>query len=222
MKQAFYIDVHKGITIVVVAALMMWFDREASVTAWIYLALHGTYGLLWVWKSKVFPDSQWEQRAPLWFGLVIWGGLSTYWVAPWLVMTSSSEAPPWVLGLAVMTFGLGVFLHFTSDMQKHMHLQHRRGQQLLDDGLWRRSRNPNYLGELFIYFSFVLVAHHWLPAAILVLWLLAVWIPNMRKKDRSLSRYPTFATWRGRSGLMVWRLRVPAAVPEAQPDRPAP
>ena len=57
MKQAFYIDTHKGITGVVVAALMMWFGREASVTAWIYLALHGTYGLLWVWKSRSSPTA---------------------------------------------------------------------------------------------------------------------------------------------------------------------
>jgi steroid 5-alpha reductase family enzyme len=220
MKQSFYIDTHKGITGVVVAALMMWCGREASVTAWISLALHGTYGVLWVWKSRVFPDSQWERRAPLWFGLAIWGGLSTYWVAPWLVMTSSSEAPPWLLGVAVMHFGLGVFLHFASDMQKHMHLQHRRGQ-LLDDGLWSRSRNPNYLGELFIYFSFVLVARHWLPAAILLLWLVAVWSPNMRKKDRSLSRYPTFASWRAQTGLMVWRLRRASAVTDVSPDQPA-
>lgn len=209
MKQAFYIDAHKGVTGLVVVAMMAWFGRFESVTAWVYLALHGTYGLLWVWKSRVFPDSQWEQRAPLWYGLVIWGGLSTYWVAPWLLLSSaaaSAEAPPWLLGLSVMLFGIGVFLHFTSDMQKHMHLLHRRGQ-LLDDGLWARSRNPNYLGELFIYGSFVLVAHHWIPAVILALWLVAVWVPNMRKKDRSLSRYPAFAAWRARSGWMLWSLR---------------
>jgi len=228
MKQAFYIDAHKGVTGLVVLAMMAWFGRFESVTAWIYLALHGTYGLLWVWKSRVFPDSQWEQRAPLWYGLVIWGGLSTYWVAPWLLMTSSpsaAEAPPWLLGLAVMVFGVGVFLHFTSDMQKHMHLQHRRGL-LLDDGLWARSRNPNYLGELFIYGSFVMVAHHLVPAVILALWLVAVWVPNMRKKDRSLARYPAFAAWHARSGWMLWSLRsansVKSATSTTAPEGSAP
>lgn len=206
MKQAFYIDTHKGVTGLVILAMMVFFQRLESTTAWIYLALHGTYGLLWVWKSKVFPDTQWEQRAPLWYGLVIWGGLSTYWVAPVYVMRADVEAPPWRLGLAVMLFGLGVFLHFASDMQKHMHLTHRRGV-LLDDGLWARSRNPNYLGELLIYGSFVVVAGHWAPAVILALWFLFVWTPNMRKKDRSLSRYPAFAAWKAHSGILLWSLR---------------
>ncbi len=204
MKQAAYIDSHKGVTGIVVLALMLWADRLESPTAWIYLALHGTYGLLWMWKSMVFPDRQWEQRAPLWYGLVIWGGLSTYWVAPYILVTQRIEVPAWLRAICVVCFGVGVFLHFSSDMQKHMHLQHRRGV-LLTDGLWRRCRNPNYLGELLIYGSFALLVHHWVPMLILALWIVAIWIPNMRKKDRSLSRYPAYARWRAQTWMLFFR-----------------
>ena len=34
----------------------------------------------------------------------------------------------------------------------------------------------------------------------------AVFLPNMRKKDESLSRYPCFAGYRERSGLLLPRL----------------
>jgi hypothetical protein len=34
----------------------------------------------------------------------------------------------------------------------------------------------------------------------------AVFLPNMRKKDQSLSRYPGFAAYRERSGLLLPRL----------------
>jgi len=31
----------------------------------------------------------------------------------------------------------------------------------------------------------------------------AVWVPNMRRKERSLSRYPEFAEYKKRSAWMV-------------------
>jgi steroid 5-alpha reductase family enzyme len=95
-----------------------------------------------------------------------------------------------------------VWLHFGSDMQKHMHLQLRPGT-LLHDGLWAGNRNPNYLGELLIYASFCLLAQHWAPMAVLGLAVFAIWLPNMIKKDRSLARYPEFAEWKARSCLII-------------------
>jgi steroid 5-alpha reductase family enzyme len=37
----------------------------------------------------------------------------------------------------------GIFLHFAADMQKHISLALRPGQ-LVTEGLWSRTRNPNY------------------------------------------------------------------------------
>ena len=42
-------------------AILMWFyssrgvEAATSPAAWIYLALHGTYGLVWYLKDKTFP-----------------------------------------------------------------------------------------------------------------------------------------------------------------------
>ena len=35
--------------------LMCYFDNF-SLGAWVYLSLHGSYGLLWLAKDFVFPD----------------------------------------------------------------------------------------------------------------------------------------------------------------------
>ena len=51
----------------------------------------------------------------------------------------------------------GIWLHHTSDCQKYFVLQASPG--LITDGLWSHSRNPNYLGELFILGSFAGVQH---------------------------------------------------------------
>lgn len=202
LRERHYIDSHKGATLLAMFGLLAWYGRWDSATAWTYLALHGGYGILWVWKSAVFPDKSWERECPLWYGATIWGGLTLYWLGGWLIMSRGLEAPAWWLGGCVLLYAAGVFLHFASDMQKHHHLAHRPGT-LLQDGLWRRIRNPNYLGELMIYLGFGLLAQHWLPLAVIALFVVAVWAPNMLRKERSLARYPEFAAWKQRSWLIL-------------------
>ena len=142
------------------------------------------------------------ENPPLWYGLGIWCVLSAYWVAPWINVSREVQPPPWYYGLAVAVYAFGVFFHFASDMQKHAHIQARTGT-LLQTGLWARCRNPNYFGELLIYSGFCMLAMHWAPFVVLGGIVCGMWIPNMIRKDRSLSRYPEFAAWRKRSGLFV-------------------
>ncbi|MEZ4581206.1 MAG: methyltransferase [Caldilineaceae bacterium] len=60
---------------------------------------------------------------------------------------------------------------------------------LITDSFFALSRNPNYFSEMLIYLGFGLLAMHWLPVAILALWIAAYWWPSMLRKDRSLARY---------------------------------
>jgi steroid 5-alpha reductase family enzyme len=202
MKQRHFIDSHKAATGIFVLALIAVYDQWDNPTAWVYLALHGTYGLLWVLKSRIFPDKQWEQPTSLGYGLVIWAGLSLYWIAPWLVTSQDVQAPPWYLGLCIAIYAIGIFWHFASDMQKSLFLKLKSGH-LMTDGLWSRLRNPNYFGELLIYLGFGLLAMHWAPLIVILLFVLIVWLPNMRRKDRSLARYPDFASYKARSKLFL-------------------
>jgi len=205
LRERHIIDFFKGATAPFVLALMAATATWDRADAWVYLGLHGTYGVLWVVKSRVFGDRNWERPATLFRGVLLVTGLLGYWAAPVLVCLADSAAPAWLLGLCTAVFGGGVFLHFASDMQKHMHLTHRRGV-LLTDGLWARTRNPNYLGELLIYVSFTALSRHWLPLLLFASVVAMEWIPNMLRKDRSLARYPEFAAWKARSGLLFPRL----------------
>ncbi len=180
---------------------MAIYDQWHNPTAWVYLALHGTYGILWVLKSWFFPDKHWAEPTGFGYGLVIWGGLTLYWIAPWLLTWRGVQAPPWYLAICISLNAFGLFFHFASDMQKHTALKLRPG--LVTDGLWSLSRNPNYFGELLIYLGFGLLAMHWLPLVVIALFLAVVWVPNMRKKDRSLSRYAEFAAWKTRTKLFI-------------------
>jgi protein-S-isoprenylcysteine O-methyltransferase Ste14 len=201
VKQRNFIDSAKGVTFRVILVFMAIYDQWSNSTAWIYLALHGTYGLLWVLKSRIFPDRRWEQPTGWGYGLLIWGGLSLYWIAPWLLTWRGVEAPPWYLGLCVSLYAVGVFFHFSADMQKYTTLKLQPG--LITDGLFAVCRNPNYLGELLIYLGFGLLAMHWLPLVVIGLFIAIIWYPNMRRKDRSLSRYPGFAAYKARTKLLI-------------------
>ncbi len=203
LPHKYYIDSHKGLTGPFVLGLIAYYHAWDNLLAWIYLALHGTYGVLWVLKSRYFGDKNWERPVGVGVALYTWAGLSLYWITPWLIVSHRNHPiAPWMVGLCIAMYSFGVFLHFASDMQKHMSLAYRRGT-LLTDGLWSLSRNPNYLGELFIYLGFSLLAMHWIPLAALGAFVVTVWIPNMRRKDRSLSRYPEFAAYKAHTKLLI-------------------
>jgi steroid 5-alpha reductase family enzyme len=202
MKQKHFIDSGKGVTFLVILGMMAYFRQWQNPTPWVYLGLHGTYGLLWVLKSRIFPDKQWEQNSGWLLGLIYWGGLSLYWISPLIITSDAVQAPPWLLGICTSMFTLGVFLHYSADMQKYIELKYNP-EHLITDGLLSRTRNINYFGELLIYLAFGLLAMHWLPLLIILLYILVIWTPNMLKKDKSLARYPGFVEYQRRSKLFI-------------------
>jgi len=201
MKQKHFIDFHKGITFLYILGLIYFYSAFDNVAIWVYLGLHGTYGVLWVIKSMIFPDKSWEEDTGLVYGLVILIGLSLYWISPWIIVSGYFHdgqmvlIPNWLISATIFFFGIGVFLHFSSDMQKHTALKLNPGK-LITDGLFKKSRNMNYVGEFLIYLSFSLLSMHWLPILVLAVFILLVWVPNMIKKDKSLSRYQEFSKYK--------------------------
>lgn len=204
LKHKVYVDSHKALTGAYVLALIAAYHAWDNVVAWIYLALHGTYGVLWLAKSHFFGDKNWERPVRFFgMGLVSWLSLSLYWITPWLIVSGhANPIAPWMIAVCIAMYSFGVFLVFASDMQKHMSLAYRRGT-LLTEGLWSLSRNPNYFGELLIYLGFSLLAMHFIPIVALAAFVFSYWVPNMRRKDKSLSRYPDFAAYKARTKLLI-------------------
>jgi protein-S-isoprenylcysteine O-methyltransferase Ste14 len=237
------INLHKATVGLVVLALMLR-SGDRSLAAWLYLVLHGTYGLSWLVKDVAFPDPAWRGRASIASAIATFVyPLGLYYLAPLVMLTGLGAAVPggWgttatlpvgVAAAAVACYAVGAFLHFGADAQKHFVLEHRRPRRLITDGFFAATRNPNYLGEILIYASFCLLAQHWLPwAACALVWIL-VFVPNMLRKERSMARYPEHAAWVARTGFLLPDVRtllgaVPGAFrsgarPEAPPHEPTP
>ena len=206
MKQKHYIDSHKGATFIYILSLMYIYQNTFNINLYIYLALHGSYGILWILKSKLFPDKQWESKCSIWYGLLIWFGLSLYWIAPYLIITQNIQPPNWYIAMCISMYIFGVFFHFTSDMQKFVQLKYHPNN-LITDVMFSRIRNINYLGELLIYLGFSLLAMHWAPIIALISFIIIIWIPNMIKKDKSLSKYENFEDYKKRTNIFfpfIW------------------
>ena len=210
------INLHKVLVGPLTLALMFAFDQW-TLAAWLYLALHGTYGMMWVAKDIAFGDPSWQGKATLGsaVGVFVYP-LGLYLLPPLLILTplgtaipggwASGPLPPWLAFTSVTLFVVGAFFHFVSDAQKYFVLRHQRPRQLITDGMFALTRNPNYFGEILMYAAFNLLAQHWLPWVCCAMVWMQVFLVNMIRKERSMSRYPEHAAWVRRTGFLVPRL----------------
>ncbi len=50
---------------------MMWYEN-VSMAAWVYLAMHGSYGVVWMIEDLAFPDPGWQKRITIAGGINAW------------------------------------------------------------------------------------------------------------------------------------------------------
>lgn len=205
LKLAWVINFQKAGTFPFLLCLLWWYDNH-STAAWIYTALHGSYGLAWLLKDVTFPDRSWQARVT-WAGAAntFLGVLGWYWVFGWLMIARPVPAyplpePAW-LALGVTLCLLGCVLMVAADAQKYFTLRARPG--LISDGLHRYVRHPNYLGEMLVYGSFALLVWHWLPVVVLGWVWFGIFAVNMRIKEASMARHPDWEAYRGRTWWLV-------------------
>ena len=61
-----------------------------------------------------------------------------------------------------------------------------------------------WAGLLFlIYLSFALLSMHWIPLVVLLFFIISIWIPNMIKKDNSLSKYENFKNYKNKTRVFL-------------------
>ena len=165
LKQAWVIDFHKIITLFLIYDLMHYYDNF-STEAWIYLGLHGVYGYCWMVKDLAFRDGSFNVR-------VTYGGalmtylllIGWYWLLPYLFISGHLQPSGELLFVAIVVHTLGITWMISADCQKHFSLKYRKG--LITEGVFRYTRNPNFLGEILIYGAYALLVNHWIGYAVL-------------------------------------------------------
>ena len=199
MKLNQIINLHKGLTPLVVIGLMSYYNNF-SLPAWIYLSLHGTYGVLWLLKEKIFPDPYFKEDINILTSITGFIFLGSYWIAPFILISDQKVAPNSIIALSISLNIIGVFLHFASDAQKYFTLKVKK--KLINEGFFKNIRNTNYLGEILIYLSFATLSMSFIPFIVLAVFFFIVFLPRMLKKDNSLSKYEDFEKYKNNSGLI--------------------
>ncbi len=205
-KLAWVVNFQKCGTFFFLGALMAWYGNT-SMAAWVYLALHGTYGLVWLLKDMAFPDPNWQKRVTLLGGInAFLFVLGPYWAFGWLLISGTVRPvyplPDYVwFALCITLCMFGSVLMIAADAQKYFTLRLQRG--LITDGVHTYVRHPNYAGEMLLYASFAMLVWHWFPVAVLAWVWLCVFAPNMVLKEASMSRYPQWAAYKQRTWWLV-------------------
>lgn len=209
-KAAWVINVQKAGTFPFLLTLV-WLYGGASPAAWVYIAVHGSYGIAWIIKDVVFPDRSWQRRVPVIGAMNMFVfALGWYWVFGWLLISGVSRPtyplpqPVW-FAVCLTLFSVGLVIMLAADAQKHFTLKYAPG--LITSGMFRRIRHPNYLGEMMVYGAFALLVWHWLPAVVLAWIWGGIFAVNMIYKEASMSRYPEWGAYRARTGWLLPRLR---------------
>lgn len=220
-----WVNMHKGLVGLFAYGILklLGVNVATNPVASLYVALHGGYGFMWLAKDIAYPDAAWQVPTTLAGGLMTFVFLSTaYLLSPWCIGLSTPTLSAQRMALTVGAYTAGVFLHFGSDCQKFYTLRYKANRELITEGFFAYTRNPNYLGEILIYGSFASLSGSWIPwVSHSIVWCI-LFYPNMVKKDARLSRYANFGEYCKRAWMLVPNPACLRHVPGALLPWPAP
>jgi steroid 5-alpha reductase family enzyme len=129
----------------------------------------------------------------------------------WYVFTHPADFDV-VAALAVSLWFIGMFFEMVGDMQlaNFKRSEASRNGGVLDHGLWRYSRHPNYFGEACIwwaYYLFAVSAGGWwtIPAPILMTWLLLKFSGVVLLEKDIVNRRPSYREYiKNTSAFIPW------------------
>ena len=157
------------------------------------------------------PHFQWKSLY-LVFGLQALLG----WIVAAPLMAAVASPAPWQaldgLGLAVAAFGL-LFEAVADAQMARFRADPRNRGRVMDQGLWRLSRHPNYFGECCLWWGLWLVAAAagawWTLLSPLLMTLLLLKVSGVPLLEQDLGRHrPGYADYVRRTPAFVpWRQR---------------
>jgi len=194
------INVAKVVTIVLLLAMAATIGVRDMRQA-VYLGLHVSYCLWWLLEQWVYP----ERRRQLFTEPVGVAGFASavlivgvvYSLPGLLAFLNPVPIAYGTVALALGMFSFGSLINASADVQKMT--AKAMGAGLVSDGIWRRVRHVNYLGDLLRYLSFAVVAGspwaYLVPGLVLLIYLQRI----QQKEQRMQSRYEGFTTYQQQS-----------------------
>jgi len=194
----------KALTIVLLLALAATLGVR-DMRQVLYLSLHISYCLWWLIEQWLFP----LRKEQIFNERVGFGGfvmallfIGVLYALPGLAaFLNPAPISHETVALGVGLFVFGSLINATADVQKMT--AKAMGAGLVADGIWRKVRHVNYLGDLLRYLSFAVVAGlawaYIVPALVLL-----IYLQRIGQKERQMgAKYGEFAAYQGRSTRLV-------------------
>ena len=204
IKFNWIINAQKTGTIFLMFLLMVLYNNY-STGAWLYLSLHGTYGLLWFLKDIVYPDKSFQVYLTPIPALLVISFLLSYWVMGFEVMCGLGDQNPSgkkIFGCFFL-FSFGNILMMCSDLQKFIILEYKKG--LIDDYFLKNNRNTNYFGEILVYLTFAIACGRKEGYIMLISEWILFFGTRIYMKDLRLARKHGFEKYKRNSYLILFK-----------------
>ena len=163
---------------IIVMSLLMFYYKNYSKGAWLYLSLHGTYGLLWFLKDMVFPDKSFQHKLTILPSILVSIFLLSYWLMGFEVMSGIGDQTP--SGKKIF----GCFFLFS---------------------LGNINRNTNYFGEILVYLTFAIACGRKEGYIMLIVEWIIFFGSRIYMKDLRLARKHGFEKYKQNSYIILFK-----------------
>jgi protein-S-isoprenylcysteine O-methyltransferase Ste14 len=198
------INLAKGLTIFLLIGYGIIFGIH-DMRQVIYLCLHISYCVWWLIEQWFYPKRQQMMFSDsvgiveIIFALLIVGVF--YSLPGFLAFMNSEPISFLTVGLALPLFFFGSIVNATADVQKLTAKE--LGAGLVQDNIWRFSRNINYFGDLLRYLSFAVVAGsiwaYLVPGLVFVIYLQRIF-----QKEKSMGeKYSEYQEYKNKTSRLI-------------------
>jgi len=183
----------------------MWFFENYSLGAWVYLALHGSYGIVWFIKDMVFPDKGFRLKVDLICAVMVGSILLLYWHIAFLMVSGKANQNPSPVRIfcCIFMYVIGLVLMICTDLQKYMTLKYKKG--LIDEHFLAINRNTNYFGEVLLYCSFAFLVNEYQAFINLAIVWVTVFVSRIHIKEESLKKKDGYQKYSNNSYLLLFK-----------------
>ncbi|CDW85208.1 duf1295 domain containing protein [Stylonychia lemnae] len=212
VKVSFVVNSQKVLMPIYLIFLIKYYENYSDQMI-LYSIMHGSYGIFWYMKHVFFPDKFSDFKFTITCAITTWMILlGPYMVPAWLIASRNTMEivdKKWLYSW-LLVYIFGVVLTLCSDAQKNITLQfiqehnlYKGKQFLITEGFFKHCRNPNFLGEMMMYFSFAAVCNHWVAYSIVIYSWLTILAARIFQKEISLMSKPGWEQYAQQSWLLI-------------------
>ena len=239
VRDASIVDIVWGLNFVVVASVAFAFGDGAHARSLLLLAMVGIWGLRlsgYLARRNLGHGEDFRYRAMrkkfgARFGLISLGtvfglqGLLAWVVSLPVQLAATTDQPEHLgvlAGIGVVVWAVGLTFEAVGDAQlARFKADPASAGQVMDRGLWRYTRHPNYFGDFCIWWGVFAVAAETAPArwgvvGPLVMSFLLLRVSGVTLLEKTIgTRRPGYAEYAARTSAFFPRPPKPAGAPDA-------